>query len=61
MGMGRRRRYKRGGSIRGKIVSIGSFLNRNKGKIATAAMGALWAKNQYNARQNRLLRAEPLF
>jgi len=60
-GTGRRRKYKRGGSVRGKIVSVGSFLNRNKARIGTAAMAALWAHRQYKSRQNALARFDPLF
>lgn len=60
-GTGRKRRYKHGGSVRGKIVSIGQFLNRHKAKIGTVALGALWLNRQHRMHRNALARMDPLF
>ena len=62
MGMGRRRRYKRGGSIRSAAASVGKYIYKQRNKIAAAAaLGAAYANHRGNIHSGNIMRSRPLF
>jgi len=61
-GAGRRRKYKRGGSIRGKLASVGKLMYKHRNKIAAAAaLGAAVAQHRGNIQRGNIIRSQPLF
>jgi len=60
--IGRKRRYKRGGSIRGKLSSMGKFIYKHRNKLAAAAaVGAAFARQRNSINASNLIRSQPLF
>jgi len=62
MGVIRKRRYKKGGSIRSIASSVGKFIYKHRNKIAAAAaMGAAYGKYRGDISSGNLARSVPLF
>ena len=61
-GSGSKRRYKRGGSIRGKLASAGKYMYKHRNKIAAAAaLGAALAQHSGRIHSGNIIRSQPLF
>lgn len=62
MVMKKRRMYKRGGSIRSKVSSVGKYIYKHRNKIAAAAaLGAAYGKYRGDINAGNLIRSQPLF